>query len=304
MGAESAEKSGKLLINEQMFQEISDFLLASKRNALVSALDRAGELSQGKIAQEISSSAASLANIMTKFEQFNHKLLEVKSVGKYRVYSLSDIGKAYVRQAKGRAGHRDEGKSLEKEDEELLKKAEESLRAFELKQGESWQRKFDDAMMRRTCGVGKRLEEKSERLVDEYLGCLERLTLRENDEALDRALRLLPNQILLDRVGIYMDRFDPFLPVMERLCDGKAAFALLEGLRAVFTGEDEKPDKLFESAGLGGREYANLRTAAAELKNCVEGYGKEEIYQYFSALLPDCEALSYSIAGWIRGEIC
>lgn len=307
MSAENTVKSGKLLINEKMLQEIADFLLPLKRSSLINALAEEGELSQGQLALKIDSSAASLANIMNKFEQFDYKLLEAKSAGKYRLYSLSEIGWAYVRQTRDKTHWEDNSRTLEREDEELLREAEKSIDHFELiqsGQGESWQTKFDEAMRRRTRGTGDELDEESERLVNRYLECLERLTLRGSGEILGKAMLKLKNSILQERVVEYMDCFDSFLPILRQLQHGgEAAFGLLEGLEEVFNSKGETADTVYlKMVGLGERECTKLQDAAKRLKECMEKRSKKEIYQYFDTLLPDCGALSYSIAGWISGR--
>ncbi len=303
MNAENTARAGKLLINEQMSRDIANFLLPSKRSALVNTLDAEGELSQGELASKIDSSAASLANIVARFEQFDYKLLEVKTAGKYRLYSLSEIGKAYVRQTKEKTDQRDDSKTLESVDEELLRKADESLREFGLRQAEqseSWQSKFDEAMLRRINGIGDRLDEESEQWVDQYLECLERLTLRESEGTLDKAMKLPHNQILEERVGKYMDRFDHFLPVLKGLHNKKTSFGLLKGLEVAFTGEDKETCiKLLKAAGLEEPKCTKLYDTAEKLKKCLAEYREEEIHQYFDSLLPDCGGLSYSIARWI-----
>lgn len=304
MGAENTVKSGKLLLNEKIFREISEFLLPLKRSSLVNALAEQGELSQGQLALKIDSSAASLANIITKFEQFDYKLLEAKSVGKYRLYSLSEIGAAYVRQTRETADWEDNSRTLEKEDKELLQKAEESIDRFELMQigqDESWQTKFYEAMRRRTRGTGDKLDKESERLIDRYLECLERLTLRGSGEILGKAMEKLKNPILQERVVEYMDCFDPFLPILKRLQHGGAeTFGLFEGLEAVFSEVAETA--CLQTAGLEERECTKLQGAVKKLKECMKKRSKKEIYQYFNTLLPDCGALSYSIAGWISSS--
>lgn len=306
MSSENMVRAGKLLINEQMSREIADFLLPLKRSALVDTLDEEGELSQGELALKIDSSAASLANIMVRFEQFKYPLLEVKIAGKYRLYSLSEIGKAYMRQIKERADQKDDSRPLESVDGELLRKAEASVHEFgrrQARQSESWQTRFDEAMMRRIYGMGDRLDEESEQWVDQYLECLERLTLQESEGTLDKAMKLLQNPILKDRVGKYMDRFAHFLPVLEGLRNRKRSFKLLKGLEAVFTGKDKETcTELLKASGLKELECDKLWDTAVSLKKCVAWCSEEEIHQYFDSLLPDCGVLSYSIARWISDK--
>ena len=304
MSAENTVRAGKLLINEQMSREIANFLLPLKRSALVDTLDAEGELSQGELASRIDSSAASLSNIVAKFDQFDYKLLDVKIAGKYRIYSLSEIGKAYMRQTREQTDQRDNSKTLERVDEELLRRAEESVQGFirQARQSESWQTKFNEAMIRRIYGIGDRLDEESEQWVDQYLECLERLTLRESEGMLDKAMKPLQNQILKEWVGRYMDRFARFLPVLKGLRNRKKSLKLFKGLEAVFTGKDkELCTELLTALGLKELECTRLWDTVAELKKCVAGYSEEEIHQYFDSLLPDCGTLSCSIAGWING---
>lgn len=300
MGTESVVKSGKVVINSQMYREISNFLATPKREALVRALDEAGELMQGQLAKEIDSSATSLANITARFEQFKYKLLDAKSVGKCRYYSLSELGIAYIRQMKEKNSAESNAGILEWEDGDLLRRAREALHGFELKQGESWQTQMDDALVRRTRGVGSLLDELSEQLVNQYLESLKRLILRESHEMLGQALGLLQNQILRDRVEAYMNCFEPFLPILSRLQKQDGIFGLLKGVEMIFTGKNDRDgEKFLKAAGLEDRECTRLKEIAAELRQRVGQYDEEELYRYFNSLLPDCELLSYSIARWM-----
>lgn len=84
-----------IIIDEATENEIAEFL-TKKRKAIMYALYEYKERSQRELADTVGTSPASLANILIKFEQFQFKLLDSRTFGKYRYYFLTKLGRAYI----------------------------------------------------------------------------------------------------------------------------------------------------------------------------------------------------------------
>lgn len=298
MSSESEIKTKKVLIDEQMRKEISYFL-TKKRRAVINVLAEKGELSQGDIALAIASTPASLSNIILIFDQYKYKLLEGKSVGKYRYYTLSDLGKAYIEDMGGEKGRKNKD-ILNEQDIIFFQEAKECIEEFKKIHNDEWETKFDTALMRRIYGMGELLDDKSELLVNQYLKDIEILTVRNSDEILNKVFALLTNSILRDRIVSFMNYFDPFVVVLKSLEKKENILSIGMILRDVFNEESEVDVKKYiDKLGWKNDEYCKLKTIVPILKKCMYGYGIEEIYQYFNGLLPNQELLSMCISQWV-----
>lgn len=287
-------------MNEQMNKEIKHFL-TKKRSAVINVLAEQGELSQGELALAVNSTVTSLSNILLKFERYQYKLLEVRSSGKYRYYALSDIAKTYLNDLEKQADLEKDSVTSSEGDEKLFQHAEECLEDLKKIHGDEWQTKFDNALVRRIYGSGETLDSKSELLVEQYLKCLEILTMQNNGEVLGEVLALVANSILRDRIESLMNYFEPFIVVLKDLRKKENIFNIGMVLKAAFAEQHEEDVKKYiEELQWKNDEYGKLKAIIPKLKKCLNGCNSREIYQYFNMLLPEQEMLSMCILEWIR----
>lgn len=286
-------------IDEQTFQEINVFLTA-KRLLVILILAEKGSLSQGELAAAIESTVTSLSNIIQKFSQFKYPLLEIERVGRFRRYKLSALGEAYIEARKKREARESAGRTVDEEERRLLQAARESLENFKAHNADDWETHFDDALLRRTRANGEFLSEASEAAVDQYLQCLELLTMRGSYEMHDEALDLLKNPVHRFRVAVFMDWFAPFISVLQSIQNGAEPYDICTILKAAF---EEQPKSVvnnhIKAVGWKNDEYEKLTQVVPHLKRCVTGYTLKQIYQYFTGLLPDQKFLCNDIAQWL-----
>lgn len=289
------------LLSEDVRREI-DLFLTAKRRAVVFALAEDGEAVQGDLAVKIGSTVTSLANMTQKFDKFHHKLLESERFGKYRLYRLSALGKAYVEGAgQGDTGPPDE--DLDEEERRLFREAETSLACFRERYKDDWRVKLDDALLWRTRNYRGLGDESGEKLVNRYLASLEQLVTRESYAVFEKVLALLQDEILRNRMEVYMERFQPFLPVLRSLKDSPASFDVRGALRDAFCGrEAAKTVDSIETIGWKIDEYNALKKAAEELRDIAAGYDEKQIYILFQGLLPNLDDLSFYLAQIIYGQ--
>lgn len=283
------------LLSDEVRHEI-DLFLTAKRRAVVFALAEGGEAVQGDLATKIGSTVTSLANMTQKFDKFPHKLLESERFGKYRLYRLSALGRAYVEGTEQRdADPPDE--DLDEEDRRIFREAETSLVCFRERYKDDWRVKLDDALLWRIRGCGSMGNESDEELVNRYLASLEQLVMRENYAAFEKALALLRDEILRNRMEAYMERFQSFLPVLRSLEDSPISFDVREVLRDAFCGQEAAEVVNYIGAiGWKPDEYTALKKVAEELTDITAGYGKKQIYVLFQGLLPNLDDLSFYLA--------
>lgn len=286
---------------EAIRREIDVFLTA-KRRAVVFALAEDGEDVQGDLAAKIESTVTSLANIIQKFEQFPHKLLESERSGKYRRYRLSELGKAYVAgEGQVDAGTPDE--DLDDEERRILREAETSLNCFRERHKDDWKVRLDDALLWRIRNCKYLVEEADEKLVNRYLACLEQLEIRESYVVLEKVLALLKDEILRIRMDAYMKRFQPLILVLRHLADKSTSFDMRMMLRFAFNVRDaSEAGRYIEAVGWKLSEYNKLKETAEELKDSTIGYGEKQIYLLFQGLLPGLDDLSFYLAQLIYGQ--
>lgn len=297
------KRSTSQIMSEQMRENIDRFLTA-KRYRIMTALERGGSLTQGALAKEINSSATSLANIIQRFnDECPDLLLKAEDAGKYRYYTLTELGLAYVRDRQAREGHTRSGEELsEIEEQRLFQKAKQSLAEFQRICADGWETTLDDALCR-ICRGDKRGHGEEEIYLDGYLNCLELLILNGSEGAMNRTLNLLDNNILRDRVAELMRKVEPFCVVLKSLQQEANAYTVFWLMERAFEGQKgEAVDERCKALGWSEGEYKQLSVVAHDLWKCMHAYDGEEIYNYFQALLPEQRQLCAYIACMLKSR--
>lgn len=305
MSTNNESKIENTSIDIESYEQISSFLKPKKRRATIDILNNKGELTQNELAHAINSTPTSLSNILHKFEKFEYKLLDVKSMGKYRVYRLSDLGNEYIKYIDEKANQINNRDNISiKEDQELFQSAEKIIKALKTEFDDAWQTRFDDALVKLVKGSGMVLDEKSEMFASQYLECLEQLTLQDNYIMLNKVLDLLPNPILRNRVEDFMEYFDRFIPIFKSLQSKGQAFEVGKIIEAAFSNSEEPlVAEHLKAVGWKNNEYYRLKEVIPNIKRCIAGYSEKEIYKYLNGLLLNQEMLSYYIMKYLCDSI-
>lgn len=286
MSVDSVKITGQLL-DKAARKEIDNFLIPKKRRAVIYQLKERGELTQGELAAAIGSTVTSLYNIIKAFDTLSYRLFEVERTGKYRRYKLSALGWSYLADTKEANGQNSGYFVSDLETQRLIQEAKESIEVFKAKNADKgWELCMDEALRKRI-SAGERLDEESELLVDQYLRCIELLAIRGDFDAHDQVLDMLTNAIHRERVEMFMDRFEPFIAILQYLAGGGKAIHVCGILKAAFGVQpDSTAEPHINAVGWKDDEYYKLKQIAPELKNCIAGYSEDEIVQFFDRLLP------------------
>lgn len=302
MGIENNVNIEKNLIDTLACEKITRFLTPQRRWTVFNTLAVREELSQGDLAKAVGSTATALSNMLSRFDKFEYKLLEIQNVGKYRYYKLSKYGRAYL-EATGQTTGREMEGELKGGKNWLLQEADESIKDFKELYADKWKSCFNKALMRLVNGKGIFLNEKGEMLLKRYLRCVELLSLEGNHTALSSVLALISDDILRDDIEAFMEYFEPFIVVLNAIVCEKKVFATYMLVQAAFCdGEEKFLESYIRANEWNDGEYNKLKTIAQKLKECVSGYSEEDIYRYFSYLLPDQAQLSIYIARCICSD--
>ena len=263
MSSEVKTISDKNLISAEVQKEIQQ-VLTPKKLAIFNILAIGGERSQGDIARSVHSTAAALSNLLSKFDKNGFKLLEVRVDGRYRYYSLSELGKAYAEMI----GITSQAKNQESL---LFQEAGTVLEKFKQMYTDQWESCFNNAVMTLVYGRGSVLDKSGEMLVDQYLRCVELLTLEGNDVALKQVLDLLSNEILQSDIEKLMNYFQPFTAVLIALKPENDPFNVYMLVKAAFKGEDSVIYRdCINALGWENDEYGKLRAVAEKLKDYLK----------------------------------
>lgn len=301
MGTENNENPEKITLDALACEKITRFLMPQRRRDVFEALAARRELSQGDLAKIVASTATALSNQLLKFDKFEYKLLEAQNVGKFRYYRLSECGRTYLETICQNTGCENEYKSTSAENI-LLQEAENSIQEFKKLYTDKWKTSFNKVLVRLVNGRGSFLDEKGEMLVKRYLKCVELLNFEGNDAVLSSAMELLSDDILRDDVEEFMEYFEPFIAILNVLkCEKKVLEVYMLVQMAFCGGEKKAIDDYIKAIQWNNGRYDELKKTAEKLKECVSGYSEEDIYRYFSYLLPDQAQLSMYIARCICG---
>lgn len=301
MDAENDMNSENNLIDSLSCEKITRFLAPKRRWTVFNTLAVCEELSQGDLAKAVDSTATALSNLLSRFDKFEYKLLEVQNVGKYRYYKLSKCGRAYLETTSQVTGCEISSES-KGEESLLLQEAESSIREFKELYSDKWKTCFNKVLMRLVNGRGIFLDEEGEKLMKRYLRCVELLSLEGNHLVLNSVLALIADDILRDDVEAFMEYFEPFIAVLNALECEEKVFEVYMLVKAAFCeDEEEAVETSIRAIEWNEGEYSKLKDRAQKLKECVSEYSERNICRYFSYLLPNQTQLSIYIARCICG---
>jgi len=308
------EKSQEnFVLDATMIDKIDHFLRPKRRAKAFSILAKGAELSQKDFAEAMGSTATALSNILVIFSNFDYKLLEFSSVGKYRFYKLSQLGKAYLK-AKADSSSADIG-DCDGEKSKFIHEAKAAVdELIQLLPG-SWEvvisRLLEVRIYGRDAEEVKRkfcLEdedfEKMEQALNQYLACVELAELQSNGDVLDQMLDLLPNMILRSLISDIVDVFSQFSAVIDALNDEKrSVWAYLMVKNAFSTPNDKEVERCSGLLGWSEKTFEALQETARELiKNVAHLEEEEVVCRYFLHLLPGQRGLCMYIARCVCGD--
>ncbi len=201
-------------LDEACKQKISSFLTKSRMDVIV-ALAGNKKLNHGELANVLSTSVASLSNRLVKFEEFDYKLLDSKSEGKYRYYFLTDLCKKYLESLDRDNATQENVKIIQHEVLQLKQQLKNVLEEFKNLYEDEWEIELEDALIERIeCREIKSSE--GEKLVDDFIIGIEKLLLYDYDNYSIMVLQMLSkNNILQARITRFMEQYEAFLPVLE-----------------------------------------------------------------------------------------
>lgn len=302
------------VLDATAIDKIDHFLKPKRREQAFSILSPCGmELAQGDYAVTMKVTATSLSNILAAYSNFEYKLLEVNSVGKYRFYKLSPLGRAYLK-AKANAPPADSGDCCD-ESQEFLHEARTAVDALTRLLPDSWEVGMsrlldariygrDTEKVKQKFGLEDEALEQAERALDRYLTCVERAEFQNNSVMLNQILDLLPNMILRDLISDIVNVFSQFSTVIGAISDGKkSVYAYMMVKNAFGTPSESEVEKYAKLLGWDGKTFEALRETAKEMrKNISHLAEEEEVCRYFLHILPGQRDLCMYIARCICGD--
>lgn len=196
------------ILSEEMMVEISAFI-TKKRKKVIDILYRCIKISHGELAESCDSSTTALSNLLLVFDKFKYKLIDSRSEGKYRYYFLTELGRAYVEKCRLVENNLESEKIVQHEILRMLQENRDCLMEFQRINPDDWEIRLDDSLIARVncCKVSG---EKSELLVDQFIGNTEKLMLVD-PLVIDKILRLLGDDaILRGRLVRFIEKFEPF----------------------------------------------------------------------------------------------
>jgi len=281
-----------LNIKNDIYDDITHFL-SRKRKDILLALYENGELSQGEIAKIINTTVTSAANILMKFAEYQHCLIEVHSKGKYRFYSLTSLAIEYVEYINGQQKKEAEEQIIHHSELMLLQEAKKSISEFKQLYEEDWDIVMDDCLMNYIeC---EKMEEKQENLVQIMLHSLALMDLEECENSMDKFLEMIDIPILSKRIERFMEKFETIRPVLLLLRDEKWVYQVNELLLSIISEKDSEAYELAENLGIL-KQYEALQKTMIWLKNKLYGKEKKEIFLRIKRFFPGQQQLCFMLS--------
>lgn len=285
--------------SEEVKELIDDFI-SKKRKQVMIELYPNRKLSQGELAKAVSTSTASLANILLNFEGFKYPLLESESEGKRRYYSLTRLGRDYIESCRMQEKKEEKGKIV-RDSYQMLQKAKACLDEFKVLQ-ENWEFELEEALLDRF-ECRKIILDESQRVVDDFLKNIEYVLTYDYENQLLNVLRFMDgNKILQVRMSRFIEKFDLFRPVLEAWENGFDALQLYELLDAVIS-NDQSRDRTYAEALHWTEEYDRLAEGINHVAEKTVGEEMQVLYECFQRYLAGNQVISGFLAREIYNRV-
>ena len=280
-------------LDEVCKQKISSFLTKSRMD-VIEALVGNKKLNHGELANVLSTSVASLSNRLVKFEEFDYKLLDSKSEGKFRYYFLTDLCKRYLESCDRDNAKQENVKIIQHEVLQLKQQLKDVLEEFQGLHEDEWEIEMDDALIERI-ECRNISNSKSEKLIDDFIIGIEKLLLYGYDNYSIMVLQMLSqNNILQTRIARFMDQYEAFLPVLEECKNEENYMHVYDKLGNIV--------KLYRQSKVDQAEYVDipkedkLFSKISYILEQIEHFDKQSINDWFMRYTAGNKALSAFMA--------
>ncbi len=290
------DKATELELSEKQIHEIEKFVFR-KREQIMRVLFAEGEITQGQLAENINSTVSSVSNILLKFDQFKYKLLNCDSRGVRKYYSLSVIGMAYMQ-------HLSDKSKVQKDDSfnsangaYLLQEARRTYKYFQDKMDEDGEIRMEDTLLRLSfCIDNDSTSEDVEKFLN-YMYCLEKLIIMNNDVYFDKALQLIQSNILRNWIIRFLEGFYLFLPILNLLEEKTNILVVFTVLENIAKGQLEEAFVIVKEK----QWEISCESLAKFLKMLKKsGRSQNDIYRILYGCMPD----KMELAAMITRIIC
>ena len=287
--------------DSSVWDDIQNFVTPRQMDIL--CVLKGERLSQGELAQRVHMKPTALANHLIKIDNFYPQLLERAYEGKYCYYTLSEWARRFLeeRPEAGAARVRGSTALLDRQDEILITAAESSVAELKRQFGDKWEKVFGHVVVYYVLGCAVAPDGNAKMLVNQYLKSFGLLMLHQNERLVNKMLALLEDGATRGWVTDFIDDFFmPFSVVLKKMQEKEQLFAVGAVLEFVFTGGDPEAVRAHLNAlHWDDDTLQELQGVSDRIKERVSGYGRQEIYDYFTVLLPDQEAWAWTVSRWI-----
>lgn len=247
--------------------------LTPKKQQIIHILYEKGELSQKSLSDATGSTVTAMSNLLTRMTGSDPPLIGYRREGKYRLYSLTNTGKAYMQASNDTRS--DDGK-----DTSPSARVENALGLLKSRHEDSWETVLDDSLIYREKAMGDPLGSEDELLISSVIAELEQIVIEDDEDTLSALLDMFPSAILRNRLVNIMDLFEPCVPLIRAIGQSKKYRESCLAMRR----------KLLDP---------NTEGMCKKLRDNLRHLDEDALYRYFELLLPEYEDIAIHLADWI-----
>lgn len=283
------------VLSEEQRKAINDFLI-KKRKEIVDTLAETGSLSHGELATTLHKKPPSLSNMLLKFDEFEYKLIDSKTKGKYRYYFITDLCRLYLNECTRNDINQEKDKIIQQDIGRLTQQIKMALEELKKDGDEEWEIKLDDAFIARIdC---KRIEEnRTEQLVDQFIIGTQKLLLHDYHKYISMPLKLLnQNSILREHFVRLLDKFDAFSSILQEWKNGEDTIQVYSQLESEVLNSFRRQERLKVNREVEEGSKNELSRAMDYILEHLNFQDKKDIYDCFMRFLAGDKALSGYLA--------
>ncbi len=281
-------------------REIISSFLTKKRWKIMQILYTRGELSHGQLADAIDTSAASLSNILLKFDSFQYKLIDNRSEGKHRYYYLTELGREFIKTECYENNYAGNENVIFHEPFLAIQRIEESIKKVQDKWGEKWELFLDNTLIYHISYGRFPVDQSGEEIADFFL-YVEKALINDYENSIWTVMKAVGiNSILQERMVEFLERFEAFRPLLNARESGQIdelqIYELLEGLVCRDMYQESRIERYIQKLQWNNGEYDLLLKTIEEIVLFTTNKERQEIYSLLNKYMAGYQDISAFLA--------
>lgn len=266
--------------------EIINTFMTRRRRNIIELLAETDELSQTELAEKAACVPSTLSSALKKFEEFDPKLIEMTTKGRFKMYRLTDVGRTYWETINNLAYHEVKMEDLGSDIKTIQDSLMSLLKEFKDRYNDRWEYVFDINLVQyelkesglecKTLNGSEEEKDSGLTMITNFLEYLKSLLHISGKQAYEDFMNLnLINQILIERIKSILLCFVELQSLNHMTADDINCDVVYEAVDSMFGDSEYK--SIYAKVGLTCNDYSKISSHMKKLAVEERGKSRKEI---------------------------